>query len=44
MRLILHRTVGADIAPSGPARWGAVACYRYADPMGLKNQAAIESC
>ena len=22
MRLILHRTVGADNAPPGPARWG----------------------
>ena len=25
LRLILHRTVGADIAPSGPARWE---CHR----------------
>jgi hypothetical protein len=43
MRLILRATLGADIAPLGPAHVGGVACYLYVGPLGLKTLAATES-
>jgi hypothetical protein len=44
MRLILLATLGADIALRGRCIFvGGIACYLYADPMGLKTQAATES-
>jgi len=44
MRLILLAILGADIAPPGPVHLrGGTTCYLYADPMGLKTQAATES-
>jgi hypothetical protein len=37
MRLILHRTVGADNAPPGPARWGCRRLLPICRPDGPEN-------
>ena len=37
MRLILHRTVGADNAPPGPARWGCRRLLPIGRPDGPEN-------